>query len=247
MVRTETAVRRLVLLLPVTCLMIGCFHPGMYYGNPYGRPYGQPMYAPPQTINPGAPGSLYIPESNEPPYAPGGGGTYDADPDDFQKSDGDDDVPFPNDRRTPFYGDEGDDFGGPSTKLDGDSGNMTARPVSLTLDTNAIVAGETNPATDTETRVPLEYGFDTAEYTWLRGQLRFSSEANAWQIVYSVAARDRYRGVLTLDVSADQLSGLNDGDPVDVRGYPADQMRDESGKPVYKVEEIRLMATRFAG
>ncbi len=225
----ESVVRRLVLILPTTLLMTGCFHPGMYYGRPYGAPYGQPSYAPPQTLNPGSPGSLYIPESSEDPYAPGGESSYDADPDDFRKSDQDDEVPFPNDR-TPFYGEDQDDLG-PNTMLDGLEEATAARPVSLQM----------------ETRVPLEYGFDTAEYKWLRGQLQYSPESDTWQIVYSAAARDSYRGTFNLNVAPEQLSGLNDGDPVDVRGYPNLKLRDASEKPVYEVEEIRLMATRFAG
>ncbi|MEQ9411060.1 MAG: hypothetical protein RIK87_25335 [Fuerstiella sp.] len=213
-------------------LISGCLHPGMYYG----RPYGQPMYAPPQSLNPGNPGTLYIPESSDQPYAPGGG-TYDTDPDDdFRRSDDEDQffnpdggVPLPNDRKSPFYGD--DDLG-PSTQLIPESEpveSTVARPVALTSGTS----------------LPVEYGFDTAEYRWLRGIVRQDPETGRWGIIYSLAGNDRFGGQLLLQATPAQLSDLRDGDPVDVSGRLA-TTTDGSGMHFYDVEQIRMMATRIA-
>lgn len=217
----------LCMCVPFTLLLCGCFHPGFCNG----RPYGQPVYAPPQSLNYGQPGSLTIPESSGPAYVPGGESTYDQDPDkdDFGRS-GDDDVPLPNDRRTPFYGDEDDDLG-PNTRLDKPTNTVAARPVSRTV---------------SSTGIPMEYGFDTAEYRWLRGQLRYDPASRSWIVIYSSETRDRYAGSLRLEVSPEQISGLQDGDPVDVRGHVHAEAF--AGKEaVYHVTDIRLMATRVAG
>lgn len=223
----RTARTGVMLCLLYALLVSGCFHPGFYYGYPYG----QPAYAPPRTLNQGSPGSLTIPESGDSPYIPGRSSDYDLDPDkdDFNSSeDNEDDVPFPSDRRAPFYG-EGDDLG---TSIDRQERGQefVARPVSGAI----------------ETRVPLEYGFDTAEYRWLRGLLRFDPSDESWHIVYSAEARDRYAGVLRLSVSPDALHGLQDGDPIDVRGHVENADTSSGPVPVYRVTDIRLMATRVA-
>ena len=81
----------------------GCMHQPMY--QPY--PYGQPMYAPQGGYQ--QPGTLVIPQSNAPPYVPGG--TYESDPlkpDDFKQGSG-----TTGDSR--FFG---DDAGGVPTPKD---------------------------------------------------------------------------------------------------------------------------------
>lgn len=225
------------LMLPALLLISGCLSPGMYYGNPYR----QPMYAPPQMINPGAPGSLYIPESGQ-PYVPGGS-TYDTDPgDDFEKSDADDQffdpgndsdrVPLPSDRReSPFF--QEDDLG-PSTQSDNPVriNGSAARPVSI-----ARVAG---------TDIPQEYGFDAADYRWLRGMLRYDPASRGYRVIYSLAGNDSFGGSLSLNVSEAQLNGLSDGDPVDIHGHIDTSAVDGRGRPIYHVEDLRLMSTRLA-
>lgn len=107
---------RLLAIAGLTALA-GCYHhPYMNYGSPYG----QPMYAPPQNLNQGAPGTLYIPESNAPPYDPS---TYDDDIDDWRKSpdsggdgsffgaeDSGGDVPIPRELNNGTGGSDGDLF-----------------------------------------------------------------------------------------------------------------------------------------
>ena len=220
---------RLLNVCGSVCLFVmtaGCLNPGMYYGNPYA----QPMYAPPQMLNQGVPGQLVIPESNNAPYDPGGS-TYDSDPDDdFRRSDGDDDsrffqpddgAPLPRDPgRSPFDS----DLGGPSTFIE--PGNGGIQPVS-------------------HTQMPTEYGFDTANYSWLRGMLHFIPEQKVWVVEYSLAANDRFRGSLILNATAQQLRGFRDGDAVDVHGRVSPDLH-QTGSAVYQVDMIRSLSAEFA-
>lgn len=75
----------LAMLSVVSVASFGCMHQPMY--QPY--PYGQPMYGPQGGYQ--QPGTLVIPQTNAPPYVPGGTGTYESDPlktDDFNRGSG---------------------------------------------------------------------------------------------------------------------------------------------------------------
>ena len=204
-------------------LTIGCMHPGMNYGNPYR----QPAYAP-QIINNGAPGNLYIPESNAPPREPLG--TYESDPpnDDFDRPNGrffesDDNggVPVPPDSSQDRFE---NDLGGPTTQYSPPSDDFSGQPSGVRQ-----VSGVSNEG---------EYGFDTNAYHWLRGVLRYDSGAGGWTLTYSLIARDTYSGNLTLSVSPNLMNGLVDGDTVDVHGHVDDSALDQRGRPVYRVSSI---------
>lgn len=225
------------ILIPAGLILIsGCMNPGMYYGNPYG----QPMYAPPQMINQGAggnPGSLFIPESSAPAYNPSGS-TYDEpglgdQTDGFDKVDengdgryfgaGDDDggVPFPPDRGS------ADDLG---VQFDGrfDSSQGKARPSSI------------QPVSSTS--APVEYGFDTENYAWLRGVLGYDNSLRTWFITYSPAARDQFGGNLLLKASPGQLEQFRDGDMIDVQGHVETANSSSDDLPRYHVESIRRVS-----
>lgn len=207
-------------------LLSGCMNPYMYYGYPYS----QPMYAPPQMLNQNAPGTLVIPESGGAPYEPGRN-TYDTDPDDdFEQSDEDsrffqpdDGAPLPRDLNKQRFE---NDLGGPTTYIQPAAESAQIQQVS-------------------HVEIPDEYGFDTAGYRWLRGKLHYVPERGAWLVNYSLAANDRYRGSLILDVAPDQLGSLKDGDSVDVHGVVSPNT-DQQGTALYHVEMIRPMATRIA-
>ena len=184
-----------------------------------GYPYGQPGYSPPQSL----PGTLQIPESGG-TYAPGGG--YDSDPeDDFEQSGPNkeffgsekDRVPFPEEPREPFYRE--DDLG---TSLDPpDNSVAAARPV----------------ATVSHSETPVEYGYDTADYRWLRGVLEYDNKTG-WSIRYSVAAADQFGGRLPIYAADEsQLRGLIPGSAVDVQGRVERPANADS--PVYFVEQLQ--------
>lgn len=192
----------------------------------YPGAYGQPMYAPPQSINPAAPGNLYIPESPAPAYNPGGssGGfedTFDEErDDDFRRPDGDrffepngeDSVPTPREPGFQNLDDLGVDYR-PSSS----SGNI--RQVS-------------------DVRGPSEYGFDTLEYRWLRGTIERDPNSRRWLVNYSPGRSDRYRGMLSLDATGQQMIGVRSGDWIDVRGHLHSSRQDRSGRPLYVVDSI---------
>ncbi|MCA9049477.1 MAG: hypothetical protein KDA89_12160 [Planctomycetaceae bacterium] len=238
--------RSLVVLLVVLPLSAGCMAPGMYTGMPYapynGGVYGQPMYAPPQSLNQTAPGTLVIPESNQ-QYEPGR--TYDNDPvDDFNRPSNnsgngqfyqpgnDGVVPQPRDPNSggsPFE----EDLGGPSTQFRpsgeipaGESGIRQVSATAANSDTGVLSASGMSP----------EYGFDTVDYRWLRGVAQPDSATGQWMITYSLAAHDRFRGMLPLSLSAEQARQLIPGAPVDVQGRIE---QDAGGSPVYRVESIQ--------
>lgn len=204
-------------------------NPGMYYGNPYSRP----VYSPPQAIGNGvAPGTLYIPESDAPPYSPQGStNTYETDPpdndDDFNRpnerfftpddDDGAGDVPFPPDRNQDRFNGE---LGGLSTQYS----NPTHNATEIQQVSGASSTGE--------------YGFDTKNYRWLRGILKYDSRSGGWMVTYSLAARDQYGGTLPIDADQQQINGLADGDTVDLHGYIDTSVRSPQGRPIYRVEAI---------
>lgn len=234
---------RLIIVSTLAFCSFGCMNP--YYGNRgmygygYNTPYAQPSYGGQPAYN-SAPGSLVIPESSGAPYAPGSlGSTYEDDiapSDDFSKSPNgqfyEGDVPDPKDvPKNQFdY-----DLGGPSTFFDPEAesypadGGIQLASGSRLDSSIQQVSGRLDHG---------EYGFDTKDYRWLRGVLRYDSASNDWAVTYSLAARDRFGGTLTLALSADQINGLNEGDNIDVLGYVDDSVRGQQGRAIYRVSSI---------
>jgi len=225
---TTSLLRQLkTLTLPgIAMLATGCMGPGMYYGNPYS----QPMYAPPQMLNQGTigpPGSLIIPESSGPAYDPEK--TYQNDPgapaDDFDKANGGPFYGTDNEEGVPFpSGGFGEDLG-PDVQYNPGSGQGLTRPSSI------------QPVSATS--APMEYGFDTENYRWLRGVVSFDRQSQVWGVEYSLAARDRFGGRLALVAAQGVLDGLRDGDMVDIHGHVDTDRTDRQGRPFYHVETIQ--------
>lgn len=210
----------------------GCLNPGMQYG--YGYPgagyqnYGQPMYAPPQMLNPQAPGTLVIPESNAPAYDPSK--TYESNPrdpsDDFRPPGQDNRFFEPdNEEGVPTPRGFGDDLGVQSNP---DNGGGLPRPSTI------------QPVSATS--APLEYGFDTENYTWLRGVLRRDAGSGVWSIEYSPAARDRFGGQLYLTGPASLLQDFGDGAMADVHGRLDETQSDDRGRPLYRIDSINRVS-----
>ena len=221
------------LLAVVSMIVSGCMNP--YYG---GYPYRQPMYAPPQMLNQ-TPGTLVIPESNN-SYEPGRG-TYDDNPeDDFRREDGSDsrffdssdNVPLPSDRNSNTFE---EDLG---TSLFPDRTPLAEDGVRAA---SYEVPAEQNAGPSSRVMMPTEYGFDTANFEWLRGTLHYTPDFNTWFVQYSLEAKDQYRGNLRLQASSAQLEGLREGDSVDVQGTV---VKDPRGGAVYRVDMIRPMVPR---
>ena len=222
--------RTFVLLLTIT-LLSGCF-PGMYH------PYGHPMYAPPRTLNHGGAGSLVIPESNEPPYEPGTS-TYDRDPeDDFDREGGGGGVPLPKDN-SPFFEEDDEDLG---VSLDPDfPGDEGVETVGFVGTTDSAI----QPASRKVVAALPEYGFDTANYSWIQGELRYDETHDLWAVVYSTARNDVYEGALPLQVSPQVMEGLKDGMAVRVQGQVVNAVEGrEVDTAEYLVEDLRLVAPR---
>ena len=219
-----------IAMIGATLSISGCMNPGMYYG----RPYSQPVYSPPQAIGNGmAPGTLYIPESNAPPYAPSGSpGTYESDPpsnlDDFNR---------PNDR---FFTPD-DAAGGVPIPPDQNRNQFDSDLNSSTRYSEPYESGSEIrqvAGTANSTASSGEYGFDRKDYRWLRGILKYDSRSGGWLITYSLAARDEFGGTLAMAISQQQIDGLAEGDTVDVHGYVDQNVRNEQGRPIYRVESI---------
>ena len=220
----------------LTCLTtVGCF-PGMYMHQPYRGP----VYAPSNNFNRG--GSLVIPESQEEPYVPNK--TYNEDPeDDFDSQGADDgDVPFPLDNGSGdfFDRDSGDDLG-PDVSIERDSGIRQAGFVRETDD--EMEFGLANSALSSVPAGAIEYGFDTAQFTWIRGELRYDPTQQMWAVVYSPEGSDVYHGALPLRVSSEVMQGLDNGAAVHVKGRVVNAV---AGREVetaeYLVEDLRLQA-----
>lgn len=241
--RNTLLASRLTIVSTLAFCSFGCMNP--YYGNRgmygYGNaaPYVQPSYGGQPAFNT-APGSLIIPESSGAPYEPGSSGsTYDNEPpaDDFDKSPNgqfyeSDRVPDPRDLPQSQFE---RDLGGSSTFFEPEAESFpTDGGIQLAsgnhLD-SAIqqVSGRLDHG---------EYGFDTNDYRWLRGVLRYDPSGNDWAVTYSLAARDRFGGTLSLALSAEQLNGLNEGDNIDVIGYVDDSIQGQRGQAIYRVNSI---------
>lgn len=221
-----------LLILVGTVTVSGCMNPGMYYGNPYQGGYGQPMYAPPQTINQGGyggPGFLNIPETSAPAYAPG---TYESDIGD--PTDG-----FDKANQTPFYGAPEDEVPTPRGRGFGEDDLGSGVQYFPSQEYGQPRPSSIQPVSGNS--VPVEYGFDSENYEWMRGVVRFDDKLQAWYINYSPAAQDRYRGNLVLAGSRDQLEGLRSGDMIDVRGH-VDEARNGQNLPTYHIESLRRVA-----
>ncbi len=218
----------------------GCMMPGMNSGMYYGNQYGQPMYSPPQVINQGvigSPGSLYIPESSAPAYNPSDStfGSDIGDPTDgFGKADDD----------KPFYGSDPGD-GAPLPREPGSSFDPD-----LGVQYNGAPGFDETPGRPrpssvqpvSATSAPVEYGFDTENYQWLRGIIGYDQSLRKWFITYSPAARDQFGGNLLLKVSPQQLDEFRDGDMVDVHGYVEPATNGGDNLPTYHVESIQRIS-----
>ncbi|MEZ6125451.1 MAG: hypothetical protein R3C49_20075 [Planctomycetaceae bacterium] len=220
--------RRISLVAAALLAISGCLYPGGYYG--YGNRFAQPMYAPPQMINQAAPGTLYIPESNAPAYEPGStyqpGSTFQEDPtDDFRKS---------QDNNQFFQRDDTDGVPKPRG-TDSDLGVQYSPSADGAI--GLPRSSSIQPVSAMST--PMEYGFDTDGYSWLRGQLQFDPGRKEWIIIYSPAARDRFGGQLTLSGAAEVLASLQHGDLVDIHGHVHQTATDAGGQPVYHIESMQ--------
>ncbi|MCR9199343.1 MAG: hypothetical protein NXI04_11910 [Planctomycetaceae bacterium] len=213
-VRFSPPLLRPAVVLCLALFSVGCMNPYYGYQRPYGNPYGQ--YAPPPSLN-SNPGSLYIPESNAPPYEPS---TFEDRNDDFDASDSDGQfyeggVPQPQDYKDRDLGVSVDPYDGGIRQV---SGQHAAA----------------NPS-------DAEYGFDFQDYSFLKGVLRYNGTGDGWAVTYSPAARDQFAGTLTLDMTSAQAQGLVEGDFVEVRGRVDTTVQDQAGAPIYRVESIQIV------
>lgn len=239
------------------CCTVGCMYPS--YGPGYtGYPYQQPMYAPPQNLT--APGTLVVPPSNAPLYSPGtnNGSTYERDPADtwqspsgsgssgggmFEGNDADK-VPAPKDpgagSNSPFYNDP---LNQPSTQI------IPAPHIPVAAVSAASQPAVADPAATNAVGIslapgnvavsrPVSYGFDTTGYRWLQGVLNYHAQNGTWSITYNRSQNDTFLGDLTLLVQPQQLSNLQPGMAVQVRGQLDSSALDTRGRASYRVEQI---------
>ncbi|MEZ6059192.1 MAG: hypothetical protein R3C19_02405 [Planctomycetaceae bacterium] len=242
----QTSLPGAVVLMIAACVLpvAGCYNPYMYPRGPYGA---QPMYAPPQNLAPSAPGTLYIPESNAPPYEPSSPGTntYEDATDTWQPS------PGTNGGDGQFYQRNDSEGGVPNPREVNPNGNMFDSDLGPTTELHPgsqplnEAGGVTVTSVSTRRIVP-QFGFDEDNYRWLRGILRFDEASRQWSVTYSLTESDRYHGDLNLLVQPHQLQGLRSGDAVDVRGQVDVSLQDKRGRPLYRVQDMRKMSLRIA-
>lgn len=95
--------------------------------------------------------------------------------------------------------------------------------------------------------IPNPFGYDAAEYQFLRGLVSYDDKLQAWSIIYNdkPAREDEYGGVFTL---ADHpgLTVLNDNDVVYIEGAISKTLTDAYGKPRYIVEHLNKLKPRAA-
>ncbi|MEM8946640.1 MAG: hypothetical protein AAGD11_15815 [Planctomycetota bacterium] len=83
------------------------------------------------------------------------------------------------------------------------------------------------------------YGF-APDYTWLRGQLRFSSETNSWSLRYlpSQGSADGFGGELSI-ANPQALGGLRGGEYVQLRGRVIQPSSAGRALPAYSVAVVQ--------
>lgn len=87
------------------------------------------------------------------------------------------------------------------------------------------------------------YEFDRQGYKWLRGVIDYDELSETWSIVYNLTpdATDPYAGSLIVSPHPD-LGKLARGDIVLLEGRIDDKLKDRSGKPIYTITKVQLLA-----
>jgi hypothetical protein len=80
------------------------------------------------------------------------------------------------------------------------------------------------------------YGYDTENYSWLKGIAEYDAKQKVWHLTYSLTPdeTDKFGGEVTLKNTA-HFQYLRSGEPVRVEGNFDPVQRDRLGKPVYEV------------
>ena len=82
---------------------------------------------------------------------------------------------------------------------------------------------------------PIPFGFDTEQYTWLRGVAEFDEQEGVWRVQYAPDQFvDQYSGVLTLAPDP-RLDNLLNKDVVKVHGRIDMSRRDFNQKPMFVI------------
>lgn len=91
------------------------------------------------------------------------------------------------------------------------------------------------PASATE----AQYGYDSENYSWLRGVLEFNPKQKTWSLTYSQSPddNDQFGGEVTLK-NPEHFKSLRSGQIVQVVGQFDPTQRDRLGKPHYEASEI---------
>lgn len=89
---------------------------------------------------------------------------------------------------------------------------------------------------------PNPYDYDGQSYTWLRGIVDYDSDDQRWLIIYSVDPNhhDRYGGSMTLS-DHPNLQKIKPGDVILVEGELDSASLDRHGKPIYHVDQLKLL------
>jgi hypothetical protein len=86
------------------------------------------------------------------------------------------------------------------------------------------------------------YGYETRNYSWLRGFVDYDPQDNRWVMIYSTAPspKDRYGGSITLGDHR-SIGKITPGAHVFVQGEVDPSSLDQHGKPIYKIEKVTLL------
>lgn len=87
------------------------------------------------------------------------------------------------------------------------------------------------------------YEFDRQGYKWLRGVIDYDDLTQTWSIVYNLTpdATDPYAGSLIVSPHPD-LGQLQRGDIVLLEGRIDQKLKDRTGKPIYTITKVQLLA-----
>jgi len=117
------------------------------------------------------------------------------------------------------------------------SNDPFAAPMRSVSNGSTVTARPTKFSDAGEGRKP--FGYDTRNYTWLRGYIDYDPQDQRWIMIYSSTpeSSDRFGGSVTLQ-DHQLLSRVKPQDHVLVEGDLNQAAFDQHGKPMYRIDKI---------
>ncbi len=108
----------------------------------------------------------------------------------------------------------------------------------------ALVSQLAEKISNTSLNEPNPYAYDK-NYTWLRGVVEYDKQDNLWHLLYDITpdATDQFGGEVTL-IDDSRLNVLRNGEIILIDGHVDDTMRDQLGKPGYRIERFSRLVPK---